>query len=291
MDSSTLDPNAIWGRLPMELVLQIVEEGIEDREIARALSHVCGWTRDMALPVLYTHLCPVADVRLLAEMPDHLKHYVCNVWVEDTPPPSTSALISRQTAWLWSTVSNMAISHQFLDACFDFFQADMEQSHRQYAPSCVTLTLFGSNLVRRWRQPTLCSKITHVRLIDDISMADLMLVSQMVALDHLAVSLDTRNVVDQMACVMALVNHYDQELRMVALVLSPRDDPAFWTSRVHTGINIHQSLYIVPGSHSKDGIRTEWEDSMKGGEDIWKKAAILRKAVLDGDDEGVAKIW
>lgn len=283
--------DTVWTRLPMELVLKIVEEGLRDHQLARAFSHVCVRLRKMALPILYTSLSPVEDTRTLMGFPEHLKPIVHNLWVESTPPPSTSALVAAKTAWIWSRVPNLALSSVLVEACLDVIDQDLEHADPPFC--CKRLTTFGQNLLRHWEgEPNLSplSTVTHLRLVEDVCMPDLLLMSRMPALEYIAVSLNRSNVVEQMAYVMALLTYHGKAVRMVALVLEPQDDRTFWMTRVRIAINIHHSLYVVPGAHSKDGIRKEWEEYVNGGEDIWQKASGLRQAVLDDDEEEVVRI-
>jgi len=283
---STGQNKRLASHLPMELVIQIVEEGVADPALARTLSQVCSWMRTIALPRAYSTQSPITDVRHFSRIPEHIKVHVRNLWLDDSPLPTTSAAITLRTTWLWSTVSNLAVSNEFINACNITFDAEPEI--RVGPPKCTRLTTFGSELLHRpISAGALASSVTHLRFIHDISLGDVILVMHMRSLQYLAVSLNQRNVRDHMVFALALLDHKD--LQVIALVLEWRNDPEWWISRVRIAMGFHEKLYVVPGAHSKIGVRKEWNEQNAGREDIWVEAVRLRLAVVNEDNAGIAQ--
>ncbi|KZT01247.1 uncharacterized protein LAESUDRAFT_816047 [Laetiporus sulphureus 93-53] len=274
--------------------MQIVEEAVRDHHTARALSQVCSWARQIALPRLYNTLFSITDTRDLTNFPSHLRPYVQNVWLDKSPPPTISDSIAARTSWLWSTVRNLCVPLQFLEAC-----DACEHLPEKPAPFTVrTLTIFDAKFCSSGhRVGTLLSSVTHLRVAGNCSSwGYVTLIRQLTSLKYLMVPLDESNGTIQVISTSMLARRHPT-LQKIALLMHNTGvgfTARKWCTTANIIMQLNDKLYLVPAVCTQDEERKEWE-SIADGEEfedtaIWQKAKRMRAAILAGDEEEVARI-
>ncbi|KZT12643.1 uncharacterized protein LAESUDRAFT_808213 [Laetiporus sulphureus 93-53] len=132
--------------------------------------------------------------------------------------------------------------------------------------------------------------VTHLRFVNvniDIFF-HLMLMLRMRALDYVAIPLGSSNHEECMACVSALLMH--KRVKMVVLVLDREMEPEEWVARDKIAMSTNESLFVVPGAHTLQGVRTEWYTAVADGDDIWEKARRVREATITENHDEIRKL-
>ncbi|KAL6306832.1 hypothetical protein BKA93DRAFT_121794 [Sparassis latifolia] len=277
--------------LPIELQLDIIEQRILDGpDAAHQISQVCQLFRHIALPLFVRTLSPVEQARQLVSLPEHLLPYVQNVWMEDG---RKSAYPLLSTSWIWESVPNLAIRTSSLYArmrldpmrpilCTKLTLLPSDENHYrglQIAISHCFLT-----------QPFYLTNLTHLQWCatrHTPALPRLLLAAP--CLTHVALpfrpSLPYATHIVLRSALVLVPKKQMMVVIVLELSLLMARGLGGLIAEVENCRKLDERLYLAPGAVECDHMRKEWEQLIDGGEDVWQRAARLRKAVLAGDVE------
>ncbi|KAF9449481.1 hypothetical protein P691DRAFT_703126 [Macrolepiota fuliginosa MF-IS2] len=284
--------------LPPEVIEHVLHRGCAvDRHFCLTLCLVASWTRRLALPYLYS--------MVMLETQSSILNF--DRVITKTKNSSSAVLPARihvRSLWV-EPISNIVVD--IFNACENLEYISVHEENllwlirappRQHAslPSTSFLetatapnrnlhlwiakkrshkwTLYPMKTIITTRPSPFLSYVTHLRLDCSAGYDILQNIKYLVRLTHLAVAYDGSPSQDLEALSQALRAAPVRDICLVLILIvdvlstAKRAEVLSWSASLHTEGKVH----ILP---SRTGnLRAEWEDEIKKGTNVWRKAEL-----------------
>lgn len=322
-DSPSQSPNSTsspFPYLPIEIVHHILKLGLysDDKDLICALSQVCPWTHRQGKQLRFTTLGPITVNKLYC-IPEHLIDCMKNIWIAEEVGEVEQDIWVR-AGWIWEFAQSVAMPARMINQVLSIFywQERCDTFVRVFCRGsfkCERLTLTGPGLGISCVFPSypLFANVTHLRVLDigypqqdSIMTACVQLVRllqiRMPSVKYLAVPYcprdephagirDTVHIWKWLLATAATGSPPHDELVAIVMVIDYSLAKPQYVARADADAMRHdRRLLVVPAACDEEGVHREWEAALRGEEDIWQKAARLRKAVMAKDHESVKRM-